>query len=73
MHYLKAACGFICFLVLASNVWSMSRWNESRGVYDDICYLRQAHLFQRFGLSGLDTNLAGDDDHYLAPKLAAIG
>jgi hypothetical protein len=73
MHYLKIACGFVCFLVLASNVWSMSRWNESRGVYDDICYLRQAHLFQRFGLSGLDTNLAGDDDHYLAPKLAAIG
>jgi hypothetical protein len=73
MHYLKIACGFVCFLVLASNVWSMLRWNESRGVYDDICYLRQAHLFQRFGLGGLDTNLAGDDDHYLAPKLAAIG
>jgi hypothetical protein len=73
MHYLKIACGFVCFLVLASNVWSMSRWNESRGVYDDICYLRQAHLFQRFGLGGLDTNLAGDDDHYLTPKLAAIG
>ena len=73
MHYLKIACGFVCFLVLASNVWSMSRWSESRGVYDDICYLRQAHLFQRFGLSGLDTNLARDDDHYLAPKLAAIG
>lgn len=73
MHYLKVACGFVCFLVLASNVWSMSRWNESRGVYDDICYLRQAHLFQRFGLSGLDTNLVRDDDHYLAPKLAAIG
>jgi hypothetical protein len=73
MHYLKIACGFICFLVLASNVWSMSRWNESRGVYDDICYLRQAHLFQRFGLGGLDTNLTGDDDHYLSTKLAAIG
>jgi hypothetical protein len=73
MSYLKIACGFVCFLVLASNVWSMSRWNESRGVYDDICYLRQAHLFQRFGLSGLDTNLVRDDDHYLAPKLAAIG
>ncbi len=73
MHYPKIACGFVCFLVLASNIWSMSRWSESRGVYDDICYLRQAHLFQRFGLSGLDTNLARDDDHYLAPKLAAIG
>jgi hypothetical protein len=73
MHYLKAACGFVCFLVLASNVWVMSRWSESRGVYDDVCYLRQAHLFQRFGLGGLDTNLSRDDDHYLASKLKEIG
>jgi len=73
MHYLKMACGFVCFLVLASNVWSMSRWSESRGVYDDVCYLRQAHLFQRFGLGGLDTNLSRDGDHYLSAKLQAIG
>jgi hypothetical protein len=73
MRYLKAACGLLCFLVLASNVWSMSRWSEARGVYDDICYLRQAHLFQRFGLDGLDTNLARDDDHYMASKLKEIG
>jgi hypothetical protein len=73
MHYLKMACGFVCFLVLASNVWSMSHWSESRGVYDDVCYLRQAHLFQRFGLRGLDTNLSGDDDHYLSAKLKTIG
>jgi hypothetical protein len=73
MRYLKAACGLLCFLVLASNVWSMSRWSETRGVYDDICYLRQAHLFQRFGLDGLDTNLARDDDHYMASKLKEIG
>jgi len=72
MRYLKAACGFVCFLVLASNVWSMSRWSESRGVYDDICYLRQAHLFQRFGLGGLDTDISRDDDHYLASKLKEI-
>jgi hypothetical protein len=73
MHNLKAACGFVCFLVLASNVWSMSGWSESRGVYDDVCYLRQAHLFQRFGLGGLDTNLSRDDDHYLDSKLKEIG
>ena len=73
MRYLKAACGLLCFLVLASNVRSMSRWSETRGVYDDICYLRQAHLFQRFGLDGLDTNLARDDDHYMASKLKEIG
>jgi hypothetical protein len=72
MQYLKAACGLVCFLILASNVWSMSHWSESRGVYDDICYLRQAHLFQRFGLDGLDTNIARDDDHYLSDKMKAI-
>jgi len=72
MRYLKAACGFLCFLVLASNVWSMSHWNEARGVYDDVCYLRQAHLFQKFGIDGLDTNISRDDDHYLSEKLKAI-
>lgn len=72
MHYSKAACGFLCFLILASNVWSMSRWSEARGVYDDICYLRQAHLFQQYGLGGLDTDISRDDDHYLAEKLKAI-
>ena len=40
MQYLKAVGGLLCFLILASNVWSMSRWNETRGVYDDLCYLR---------------------------------
>lgn len=40
----KILCGLVCFLILVSNVWTISRWSESRGVYDDICYLRQAHL-----------------------------
>ena len=73
MKYLKALCGVGFFVVLVSNVWSISGWNEIRGVYDDICYLRQAHLFQKFGLGGLDTNVARDDDHYLSEKLKAIG
>src|SRR5882762_2071255 len=73
MHYLKVVCGLLCFLILASNVWSMSHWSEARGVYDDVCYLRQAHLFQRFGLDGLDTNISRDDDHYLSAKLKEIG
>jgi hypothetical protein len=73
MTPLKAVCGLLCVLVLASNLWSMSRWNEARGVYDDVCYLRQAHLFQRFGLSGFDTDIARDDDHYLTSKLKEIG
>ena len=73
MQYLKVVCGFVCFLILASNVWSMSRWSEARGVYDDICYLRQAHLFQRFGIGGLETDISRDDDHYLSSKLKEIG
>jgi hypothetical protein len=73
MRYWKAASAFVCLVILASNIWTISRWNESRGVYDDICYLRQAHLFQKFGLGGLDTNIVRDDDHYLSSKLKAIG
>jgi hypothetical protein len=73
MRSLKIACGIVCLLVLASNVWSMSRWNEARGVYDDVCYLRQAHLFQRFGLAGFDTDISRDDDRYLVGKLKEIG
>src|ERR1700749_5216933 len=73
MKPLKAICALLCLLLLASNVWSMLHWSEARGVYDDVCYLRQAHLFQRFGLGGLDTNLSRDDDHYLASKLKEIG
>ena len=33
----KILCGLVCFLILVSNVWTISRWSESRGVYDDIC------------------------------------
>ena len=73
MKSLKIGCGLLCFLILASNVRSMSRWNEARGVYDDVCYLRQAHLFQRFGLAGFNTDISRDDDGYLAGKLRAIG
>jgi hypothetical protein len=73
MKTAKILCGLVCFLILISNVWTISRWSESRGVYDDICYLRQAHLFQKFGLDGLNTDISRDDDHYLASKLKAIG
>jgi hypothetical protein len=73
MKLSKILCGLVCLLVLASNVRSMSHWNEARGVYDDVCYLRQAHLFQRFGLGGFDTDMSRDDDHYLASKLKEVG
>jgi hypothetical protein len=73
MKPLKILGAVLCLLVLASNVRSMSHWNEARGVYDDVCYLRQAHLFQRFGLGGFDTDISRDDDHYFASKLKEVG
>jgi hypothetical protein len=69
----KILCGLVCLLILVSNIWTISRWSESRGVYDDICYLRQAHLFRQFGLDGLNTDITRDHDHYLASKLQEIG
>jgi hypothetical protein len=47
MKFLKILCAIGFLVVLASNIWSISGWIEARGVYDDICYLRQAHLFDR--------------------------
>jgi len=73
MKLAKIIVGILFLGVLLSNVLAISRWNESRGVYDDVCYLRQAHLFQRFGLGGLDTDVSRDDDGYLAGKLRDIG
>lgn len=73
MKSLKIICGLLCLLLLASQVRSMSHWSEARGVYDDVCYLRQAHLFQRFGLEGFGTDISRDDDGYLASKLKEIG
>src|SRR4029079_6173026 len=73
MKLVKLLCGIGFLLVLASNIWTISRWSESRGVYDDICYLRQAHLFKQFGLDGLNTDIRRDDDHYLVDRLKAIG
>src|SRR5580765_7257929 len=73
LKLVKILCGLGLLMVLASNIWTISRWNESRGVYDDICYLRQAHLFKQFGLDGLNTDIKRDEDHYVANKLKEIG
>src|ERR1700743_757381 len=70
---LKIVFAVLCLVMLGLQLRSMSGWNESRGVFDDICYLRQAHLFQRFGLAGFDTDISRDDDGYLKAKLKAIG
>jgi hypothetical protein len=72
IKFLKIFCAAGFLVVLYSNVASIYGWTESRAVYDDICYLRQAHLFERFGLGGIDTDIARDDDHYLRNKLKEI-
>lgn len=72
MKAVKILFSIIFLAILANNVRLISHWTESRGVYDDICYLRQAHLFQRFGWQGLDTSLVRDDDGYLGAKLRSI-
>jgi hypothetical protein len=59
MKFLTIYCGFGFLVVLASNVWSISTWTETRAVYDDICYLRQAHLFERFGLAASTPTSSG--------------
>ena len=66
---MKAIATLLCLGIVISNFFAMSRWSEDRNVYDDACYLRQAHLFQRFGLDGLNTALARDDDGYMVGKL----
>ena len=73
IKFLKLFCAAGFLVVLANNVSSISNWTESRAVYDDVCYLRQAHMFERFGLGGLDTDIARDDDHFLRGKLKEIG
>jgi hypothetical protein len=73
MIILKILCAIGFLTVLVSNIWSISGWIEARGVYDDICYLRQAHLFERLGLRGIDTNIVLDDDQYFRGRLQAIG
>jgi hypothetical protein len=72
MRAVKVLFSIVFLAILASNIRLVSHWSESRGVYDDICYLRQAHLFQRFGWQGLDTSLARETDGYLAGRLRSI-
>jgi len=70
---LRLVCSFVCLVVITANFWTMRNWTERSGVYEDICYLRQAHLFQRFGVGGFNTDLSRDDDHYFATLAREIG
>ena len=73
ISYFKVASWAIFIFVLANNALLMSHWSERRGVWDDLGYLRQAHLFQRFGVDGIDTDARRDDDHFYVEALKDIG
>jgi hypothetical protein len=73
MKLARLLCTLLLLLVFASLCKTFVGWSEDRGIYDDICYLRQAHLFERFGWKGFDTDIVSDDDNYLAQKLKNIG
>jgi hypothetical protein len=51
----------------------MSHFSDSPGVFDDLCFLRQAHLFQRFGFAGLNTDIRLDDDSFFSDLLKDKG
>src|SRR5215210_2956026 len=52
-------------------VLPMTQWSERRGVFDDLCYLRQAQLFRDHGLiGGLDTRIRDESAAY--PPTAAV-
>ena len=70
---LKLICSILCLMIVASNFWSMSRWSERRGVVDDLCYLRQAHLFQKSGIHGIDTDILPETDNYFAKLTQEVG
>lgn len=73
LQRLKLFCCLACLMLLASNIWAMRHWSERRGVADDLCYLRQAHLFQTSGLRGLDTDIALDTDGYFRTIVSEAG
>ena len=73
MRIWKVVYCLACLAALASNLWTIHNWTERTGVWDDICYLRQAHLFQRFGRDGINTDITRDDDHYFATMAREIG
>lgn len=70
---LRATLLLLASVIFVLNLQAFFSWSERRGVHDDICYLRQAHLFQRFGLSGIDTDLARDDDGFFRDAQRSIG
>lgn len=69
---LALAAMAVSFAIFLSIAISHTRLVEDRGVSDDICYLRQAHLFRSHGVvGGLDTDNEGA--RYVFKKAQELG
>lgn len=63
----QAASVLVLLVAFVAVVHAMTTWDDAPGVTDNICYLRQAHLFGQFGLGGLDTDIRRDADWLADP------
>jgi hypothetical protein len=52
---------------------TISAISGRRGAADDLCYLRQAHLFQTQGVGGLSTDIAHETDGYFKRLVTEAG
>jgi hypothetical protein len=69
----KAAVLLAVMAMFLAVIHTMMSWNDMPGVTDNICYLRQAHLFSRFGIAGIDTDLRRDTDGWLSHPSRSYG
>jgi hypothetical protein len=68
----KVLATIACAVILLLQLVAMSKWPNIRGIYDDLCYLRQAHLFQTLGVLGLNTDITLDTDGYFRDLIKPV-
>ena len=68
----KVLATIACALILLLQLVAMSKWPNIRGIHDDLCYLRQAHLFQTLGVHGLNTDITLDTDNYFRDLIKPV-
>ncbi len=68
----KVLATIACAVILLLQLVAMSKWPNIRGIHDDLCYLRQAHLFQTLGVHGLNTDITLDNDNYFRDLIKPV-
>jgi len=68
----KVLATIACAVILLLQLVAMSKWPNIRGIHDDLCYLRQAHLFQTLGVHGLNTDITLDTDNYFRDLIKPV-